>query len=194
MHRSKKFSRLVLALCALGALAVIGAGAVAIAAGGAHTSKVRIRIRCPRAVQNARKVNCRVFGRLPRGPRGPRGNRGPAGPRGKTGNRGPTGPAGVSAYQVVSQTFNAVSVPKSEGARGLSAVQTVDCPSNKRVLGGGTDLGSNEGQTAAQRDVSVSLSGPNSAGTGWSVQLFNASTTEDHSIDLKVFATCAKAG
>jgi hypothetical protein len=92
----------------------------------------------------------------------------------------------------VSQTFSAVSVPKSEGSRGLSAVQTVDCPSNKRVVAGGTDLGSNEGQASAQRDVSISLSGPNSGGTGWSAQLFNASTTEDHSIDLRVFAICAK--
>jgi hypothetical protein len=95
---------------------------------------------------------------------------------------------------VVNQSFNAVSVPKSEKGRGLSAAQTVLCPSSKRVIGGGTNLGSNEGQAAAQRDVSVSLSGPNGAGTGWSVQLFNASTTEDQTIDLQVFAICAKAG
>jgi hypothetical protein len=98
----------------------------------------------------------------------------------------------VSGYQVVNQTFSAVSVPKSEGSRGLSAVETVNCPSNKHVVGGGTDLGSNDTQAPAQRDVSVSLSGPNGAGTGWSVQLFNASTTEDHTIDLRAFAICAK--
>jgi hypothetical protein len=95
---------------------------------------------------------------------------------------------------VVNQTFSAVSVPKSEGSRGLSAVQTVLCPSGKRVIGGGSDVGSNEGQAAAQRDVTVSLTGPNGGGSGWSVQLFNASTTEDHTIDLRVFAICAKAG
>jgi hypothetical protein len=100
----------------------------------------------------------------------------------------------VSAYQVVTQTFSAVAVPKSEGGRGLSAVQTALCPSNKRVIGGGSDLGSNGTQAPAQRDVSVSLSGPNGAASGWSVQLFNASTTEDHTIDLRIFAICAKAG
>jgi hypothetical protein len=188
MSRSSK-------IVAAAAVAVAGVAAVALAAGGAHSSRAKLTIRCPKTVRTARKVNCRVFGRLPRGPRGPqgaRGARGPAGAKGKTGSRGPAGPAGVSAYQMVNQVFSAVSVPKSEGARGLSAVQTVFCPSNKRVIGGGTDLGSNEAQAAAQRDVSVSLSGPNSAGTGWSVQLFNASTTEDHTIDLRVFAICAR--
>jgi hypothetical protein len=193
MKRSEKFPRRVLGLLALAALAAVGVAAIALAAGGAHSSRAQVRIRCPRALTNGRRVTCRVFGRLPHGPRGPRGFRGPNGAKGKTGNRGPTGPAGVSAYQVVNQTFAAVSVPKSEAARGLSAVQTVLCPSNKRVIGGGTDLGTNEGQAAAQRDVSVSLNGPNGAGTGWSVQLFNASTTEDHAIDLRIFAVCAKA-
>ena len=194
MNRSSKSPSRVLAIAAAAAVVAVGVAAVALAAGGAHSSRAKVRIKCPQTVQNGKKVTCRVFGRLPHGPRGPRGARGPVGAKGKTGNRGPTGPAGVSAYQVVSQTFNAVSVPKSEGARGLSAVQSVNCPSNKRVIGGGTDLGSNEAQAAAQRDVAVSLSGPNAAGTGWSVQLFNGSTTEDRTIDLGIFAICARAG
>jgi len=197
MHRSLNSRSRALAIGAMAALIAVALGAVALAAGGAHSSRAKVRIKCPRTVRTGQRVTCRVFGRLPRGPRGPqgaRGARGPAGQRGKTGNRGPTGPAGVSAYQVVNQVFSSVSVPKSEGSRGLSAVQTVFCPSNKRVIGGGTDLGSNEGQAAAQRDVSVSLSGPNGAGTGWSVQLFNASTSDDHSIDLRAFAICARAG
>ena len=197
MHRSFKSRSRALAIGAMTALIVVALGAVALAAGGAHSSRAKLTIRCPRAVQSGRRVTCRVFGRMPRGPRGPqgaRGARGPAGQRGKNGNRGPTGPAGVSAYQVVNQTFGAVAVPKSEGSRGLSAVQTVLCPSNKRVIGGGSNLGSNDTQAAAQRDVTVSLSGPNGASTGWSVQLFNASTTEDHTIDLGIFAICAKAG
>src|SRR5262249_18716555 len=89
--------------------------------------------------------------------------------------------------------LNGLSVAKSEGSRGLSAVQTVACPSGKWVIGGGSDLGTNDTQAPAQRDVTVSLNGPNGAGTGWSVQLFNASTTEDQTIDLRIFAICATA-
>ncbi len=192
MHRSSKSRSRALLIGAFAALIVVALGAVALAAGGAHTSRARLRIRCPQSVRTGRKVTCRLFGRLPHGPRGPRGERGPAGAKGKTGNRGPAGVAGVSGYQTVSQTFSAVSVPKSEGGRGLSVVQTVICPSNKRMIGGGTDLGSNEAQAPAQRDVVVSMDGPNGAGTGWSAQLFNASTTEDHTIDLRIFAVCAK--
>ena len=179
MHRSSKSRSRALAIGAAAALIAIALGAVALAAGGAHSSRAKVRIKCPTTVRTGQRVTCRVFGRLPRGPRGPqgaRGARGQAGPRGKAGNRGPAGPAGVSAYQVINQVFSAVSVPKSEGT------------------GGGTDLGSNQAQAPAQRDVSVSLSGPNGAGTGWSVQLFNASTSEDHTIDLRVFAICARAG
>jgi hypothetical protein len=197
MRRTSTQLRRVLIAALAVAVAAAGVAAVALAAGGAHSSAVTVRIKCPKRVRTGRRVNCRMFNGTIRGRRGavgPRGPRGPAGAKGKTGSRGPTGPAGVSAYQVVNQTFSALSVPKSEGGRGLSAVQTVLCPSGKRALGGGTDLGTNEGQAAAQRDVSVSLSGPNSAGTGWSVQLFNASTSEDHTIDLRVFVTCAKAG
>ncbi|HEY7256282.1 MAG TPA: hypothetical protein VH476_06310 [Solirubrobacterales bacterium] len=194
MHKPQRFPRLVPVLAAVAALATVGVAAIALAAGGAHSSRAKIRIRCPRTVTSGRRVTCRVFGRMPHGPRGSRGPRGANGAKGKTGNRGPRGPAGTSGYQVVNQTFSAVSVPKSEGSRGLSAVQTVLCPSGKRVIGGGSDVGSNEGQAAAQRDVTVSLTGPNGGGSGWSVQLFNASTTEDHTIDLRVFAICAKAG
>jgi hypothetical protein len=194
MDGSSKAPRRMLAIGAAVAVAVIGVAAVALAAGGAHSSRAKIRIKCPKRVTSGSKVTCRVFGRLPHGPRGPRGPKGATGARGKTGNRGPTGPPGVSGYQVVSQSFNDVSVPKSEGSRGLSAVQTVLCPTNKLVIGGGTDLGTDGAQAAAQRDVAVSLSGPNGAGSGWSVQLFNASTTEDQLIDLQVFAICARAG
>jgi hypothetical protein len=192
MQGSSKRQRRMIAIGAMVAAAVIGVAAVALAAGGAHSSRAKVRIKCPKTVRSGNKVTCRVFGRLPHGPRGPRGAKGATGSRGKTGNRGPTGPAGVSGYQVVTQQFNAVSVPKSEGGRGLSAAQTVLCPSNKRVIGGGTNLGGNDAQAAAQRDVAVSLSAPNGAGSGWSVQLFNASTTEDHAIDLQVFAICAR--
>jgi hypothetical protein len=94
---------------------------------------------------------------------------------------------------VVSQTFKEVSVPQSETGRGLSAVETVNCPGNKRVIGGGSDLGTNPAQNSQQRLVTVSLSAPNGTGRGWSVQLFNNSNA-DTSIDLEVYAICAAVG
>ena len=50
------------------------------------------------------------------------------------------------------------------------------CPAGKRVIGGGTDLGTNATQNGQQRQVTVSFSGPNGTGTAWSAQLFNNST------------------
>lgn len=82
----------------------------------------------------------------------------------------------------------------SGGQRGLSEVQTVSCPGSKRVIGGGADLGTDDEQNGQQRQVTVSLSAPNSTGTGWSVQLFNNSTSIDTLIDLRVYAICANVG
>ncbi len=70
-------------------------------------------------------------------------------------------------------------------------MKTVSCPAGKRVISGGTDLGTNATQNGQQRQVSVSLSGPNGTGTGWPAQLFNNSTSIDTSIDLRVYAICA---
>jgi len=100
----------------------------------------------------------------------------------------------VSGYEVVNQTFGGVFIENSGGMRGLSEVKTVSCPAGKRVIGGGTDLGTNAGQGGQQRQVMVSLSAPNGTGTAWSVQLFNNSTTIDTSIDLRVYAICASVG
>ncbi len=133
----------LLTITAAVAVTVIALAAVALAAGGAHSSRAKIRIKCPSAVASGSKVTCRVFGRLPRGPEGPRGAKGATGAKGKTGTRGPAGNAGVSGYEVVSQTFNEVCVVNSGGQRGLSTVQTVNCPGGKRVIGGGADLGTN---------------------------------------------------
>ena len=74
---------------------------------------------------------------------------------------------------MVSQTFKEVYIENSGGMRGLSEVKTVPCPAGKRAIGGGSNLGTNATQNGQQRSVSVSLSGPNGDGTGWSVQLFN---------------------
>jgi hypothetical protein len=183
---------------ALAVVALAGVAALALAESGATVSKApRVKVKCPTTVLRGKKVTCRLFGRLPRGPQGTRGPQGPKGlkgPKGATGARGPAGPAGVSGYEVVSQTFKEVPVEDSESGRGLSEVKTVSCPAGKRLLGGGANLGTNPAQAAQQRPVTVSLSGPNGAGTGWSVQLFNSSTTTATEIDLQVYAICANVG
>jgi hypothetical protein len=199
-HRPSGRATIVGAVATIGVLAL---AAVALAAGGATASKApKVKVKCPTRVLNGKKVTCRLFGRLPQGPRGSQGARGPQGPKGSNGAKGPkgdtgargaTGPAGVSGYEVVNATFKEVFVENSGGMRGLSEVKTVSCPAGKRVIGGGTDLGTNPAQNGQQRQVTVSLSGPNGAGTGWSAQLFNNSTSIDTSIDLQVYAICANS-
>lgn len=202
---SRPFRRAALAGAAA-LIALAGVAALAFAAGDATVSKAaKVKVKCPTRVLSGKKVTCRLFGRLPQGPQGARGpqgqkgakgQKGDKGAKGDTGARGPTGAAGaagVSGYEVVNQTFEGVFVENSGGMRGLSETLTVTCPGGKRVIGGGTDLGTNVAQNGQQRQVSVSLSGPNGPGTGWSVQLFNNSTSIDTSIDLRVYAICASA-
>lgn len=199
MRNPSKLSRRLPVLGAATALAVIAVAAVALA-GGLASKAPKVKVKCPTQVTSGKKVTCRVFGHLPQGPAGPQGPRGPKGqkgdkgPKGDTGARGPAGSNGVSGYEVVSQTFEGVFIQNSGGFRGLSEVKTVSCPAGKRVISGGTDLGTNATQNGQQRQVTVSLSGPNGAGTGWSAQLFNNSTSIDTSIDLKVYAICAAVG
>ena len=186
---------------AVAALVVaIGVTAVAMAAGGATSSKAgKVKVKCPaRVLAGQKKVTCRLFGKLPTGPRGPQGPKGPKGSKGDKGqkgdkgDKGATGAAGVSGYEVVNQTFEEVFIENSGGMRGLSEVKTVSCPTGKRVIAGGTNLGTNATQNGQQRSVSVSMSAPNGTGTGWSVQLFNNETTGGGtSIDLQVYAVCA---
>lgn len=188
------------AVAVIAAIAVVGITAAAIAATGASSSKApKVKVKCPTKVLSGKKVTCRLFGKLPQGPkgdqgpRGQKGQKGEKGARGEAGPRGATGASGVSGYEVVNQTFKEVFIQNSGGMRGLSEVKTVGCPAGKRVIGGGTDLGTNAVQNGQQRQVTVSLSGPNGPGTGWSVQLFNNSTSIDTSIDLQVYAICASA-
>jgi hypothetical protein len=124
-------------------------------------------------------VTCKVIGRLPKGAKGKTG---------APGAPGAPGSPGLSGYEVVSQTFKEVFIVNSGGQRGLSEVETVSCPSGKHAIGGGSDLGTSESQNGQQRQVTVSLNGPDGAGSDWSVQLFNNSTSVDTSIDLKVYA------
>jgi Collagen triple helix repeat (20 copies) len=182
----------------LAAATLVAVAAIAGAAGTATSSKAgRVKVKCPaKVLAGQKKVTCRLFGRLPAGPQGPqgpkgqKGAKGDKGQKGDKGDRGATGPAGVSGYEVVTQTFKEVPVPKSEGQRGLSEAKTVICPGNKRVVGGGADLGTNGTQGSQQRLVTLSLSGPTGTGSGWSVQLFNNSSS-DTAIDLQVYAICA---
>lgn len=181
-------------------IAAIAVSAVAVAAAGTATSSKagKVKVKCPTKVLSGKKVTCKVFGHLPAGPQGPQGAKGPKGakgdkgPKGDKGDKGATGAAGVSGYEVVNQTFKEVFIENSGGFRGLSEVKTVSCPAGKRVIGGGTDLGTNPTQNGQQRSVSVSLSAPNGTGTGWSVQLFNNEVSGGGtSIDLRVYAICA---
>ncbi len=181
---------------------VLGVAAVAMAAGGATSSKAgKVKVKCPTRVLAGNKVTCKVFGRLPAGPQGPqgpkgsKGSKGDKGQKGEKGDRGAAGSAGVSGYEVVNQTFKEVFIENSGGMRGLSEVKTVNCPTGKRAISGGTNLGTNVTQNGQQRSVSVSMSAPNGTGTGWSVQLFNNETTGGGtSIDLQVYAICASVG
>jgi hypothetical protein len=181
------------------AVAVVAASAVALAASGGASKAPKVKVKCPTNVLSGKKVTCRLFGKLPQGPKGdqgpkgPKGQKGEKGQRGEAGPRGATGANGVSGYEVVNQTFKEVFIQNSGGFRGLSEVKTVACPGGKRVIGGGSNLGTNATQNGQQRQVTVSLSGPNGAGTAWTVQLFNNSTSIDTSIDLQVYAICASA-
>ncbi len=188
--------RRTIAIVAGVALTLLGVAGAALAFDGAQTSKVaKVKVRCPSNVTSAqRAVTCRGVIKLRRGARGPRGLTGATGRRGATGARGATGRAGVSGYEVVNQTFAGVAVPNSGAGRGLSAVQTIECPGSKRALSGGFDLGTNAAQNVVQPQVTVSLSGPTGTGGGWSVQLFNNSGTTDTAIDLRVYAICATTG
>jgi hypothetical protein len=200
MRNPSSLLRRALPLLVAALVAVIGITAVAMAAGGATSSKAgKVKVKCPaRVLAGQKKVTCRLFGKLPAGPQGPQGPKGPKGSKGDKGqkgdkgDKGATGPAGVSGYEVVNLTFKEVFIENSGGMRGLSEVKTVACPAGKRAIGGGTDLGTNATQNGQQRSVSVSLSAPNGTGTGWSVQLFNNETSGGGtSIDLRVYAICA---
>ncbi len=186
MHRSIEPPRRTAAVGIAILIAAVSVTAVAMAAVRATDSKSKkAKVKCPSKVTSGKKVTCKVIGQLPKGPKGATGS---------TGAPGAPGSPGLSGYEVVSQTFKEVFIVNSGGQRGLSEVKTVSCPSGKQAIGGGSDLGTNESQNGQQRQVIVSLNGPDGAGSGWSVQLFNNSTSIDTSIDLRVYAICATVG
>ncbi len=196
MRYPSRLTRRLPAIALASAIALAGIAAVALAASGSKL--VKVKVKCPTKVLTGKKVTCRVIGKLPpgpagpQGPKGPKGQKGDKGPKGDAGAKGAPGANGVSGYEIVSQTFKEVFIENSGSPRGLSEVKTVSCPAGKRVIGGGSDLGTNPTQNGQQRSVSVSMSAPDGTGTGWSVQLFNNEVSGGGtSIDLKVYAICA---
>ena len=79
------------------------------------------------------------------GPAGPEGPAGPAGSRGEQGLEGPAGPpgeqgpAGISGYTIASRDCTMAALP-GDSSRAFCAA-TANCPSGRRVLGGGVDGG-----------------------------------------------------
>ena len=122
------------------------------------------------------------------------GATGPAGPTGPQGPAGPQGDPGMSGFEVVDQTYTNVYVPHNDPGRGLSQVVSLTCPSGKKAVSGGFDLGTGSGQYGVARSITASASQPSSDGNSWNVQLFNNSINQDMSIDLKVSAVCVTMG
>ena len=122
------------------------------------------------------------------------GATGPAGPTGAQGPAGPQGDPGMSGFEVVDQTYTNVYVPHNDPGRGLSQVVSLTCPSGKKAVSGGFDLGTGSGQYGEARSITASASEPSADGNSWNVQLFNNSTNQNMSIDLKVSAVCVTMG
>ncbi len=189
----RALNRAVVPLACLICLGAVTAGvSLAVGAPATVAKKAKVKVKCPNKPGNT--VTCKVKGKLPKGPRGHKGAKGSQGEQGPKGQKGNVGPSGLSGYEIVNETFTEVFAANSGGQRGLSEVKTVDCPSGKMAIGGGADLGTNATQNGQQRQMILSSSVPTSSGDGWSVQLFNNSTSIDSSIDLEVYAICATVG
>jgi hypothetical protein len=116
----------------------------------------------------------------PKGDTGATGAQGPKGDTGPQGATGPTGPAGangVSGYQLVSSGIVTVS-------SGATAFASAQCPTGKKVVGGGWD-------TDATKDVFVMTSTPNASGSAWLGEVQNNS---NGSVQAVVTAACVTAG
>jgi hypothetical protein len=100
----------------------------------------------------------------------------------------------LKGYKIVSKTVPELFAQNSGGQRGLSEVKTVKCKNQRKAIGGGADLGTNATQNGQQRQMILSASFPTPSGNGWSVQLFNNSTSIDSSLDVEIYAVCTKVG
>ncbi len=126
------------------------------------SGSVFVRAQCRANEQQLDLVALGLVG--PQGPAGPPGPQGAAGPSGPQGAAGPSGPSGVSGYQIVArQEFLAPST---------SASVHVECPTGKKVLGGGFNI-------ETPNEVKVFSSEPsdgqgNLIDHGWNVFVQNA--------------------
>lgn len=126
-------------------------------------------------------------GQLPAGAQGPQGERGLQGVPGQDGadgQDGQQGPPGISGYEVVTNT----DVGDSSDTKLLS----VECPTGKKVLGGGasTDVATFDGIVPDTEHFDLRLSRPFSDGSGWLARVSEepAITAEWR---IRVMAVCA---
>jgi Collagen triple helix repeat (20 copies) len=118
----------------------------------------------------------------PPGPQGPQGATGPQGPSGATGPQGavgPQGPPGLSGYLLVT-VFTESSAADNRGA-------TAECPSGRKVLGGGGRIASPVGEH--QRGVYIADSNP----SGTDAWIVTASESVENGAvwGLTAYAICA---
>ena len=97
----------------------------------------------------------------PAGPVGPPAPQVPQGPTGPAGPQGPAGPTGISNWEFVNKGY---AIP-ADGNESLS----VDCPSGKKVLGGGVTV-----DGSANNWPRLQYSGPGGIATGWVARISNA--------------------
>lgn len=109
-------------------------------------------------------------GQLPSGPRGAQGPKGDTGPKGE---QGATGPAGISGYEIVKGAL----IVQASGTR---LTQTVDCPANKRAVGGGAAVSNVQQSIGSSHPVEPD-------GTAWTVTLNNNSGASQN---IQAYAVC----
>ena len=97
----------------------------------------------------------------------------------------PGAPGGLAGYEVVTTSIDLA------GFGGYGAIQSVNCPAGKRVLGGGAEYLNAAGQVVGFSEARVVTSAPTADGTGWRVNLFMASNPDLRITSVGVRATCA---
>jgi hypothetical protein len=148
-----------------------------------HADKAKARlgsIRIVEANEDCKKNEVALDWNIqgPPGPAGPAGPQGPQGDVGPAGPAGPPGPSGVSGYEIVThQEFL---------APGAFANVHVECPTGKKVLGGGFDIETPDDVKVFSSEPSDGLG--NIIDHGWNVFVHNTATV---SRQTTVSAICA---
>jgi hypothetical protein len=114
------------------------------------------------------------------GPAGPRGDAGPQGARGDAGPAGPAGPAGAAAASATPVTAQKMEMVRL--APGQNHNVNAECPTGKRVTGGGYIIGNSQRGMAEQ-------SSPHSNGVAWVVSVRNHSDAEGQ-VEITAIAVC----